>query len=238
MPLKLMCCVSLPPATILSVPIYEFSVANEELVTVDMEQYYQCCGKSVCSGCIYSFAKSGNDDKCPFCNSDRGNRTEEENNEDLMKRVEANDPASICLLAGNYHDGRRGFLQDNNKAMELWMRAADLGCSQAHFRLGDVYYKGGDMKKAKFHNEAAALAGHEVARSALGIIEAEAGNIERAIKHWTIGASYGDYQAMAALITLYENGLASRESIDSTLADTITLVPNLEAKQETLLSKS
>jgi TPR repeat protein len=155
---------------------------------------------------------------CPYCNSDRRNKTEEENNEDLMKRIEANDPASIFLLSGSYYDGLHNLQQDHNKAMELWMRAADLGCSQAHFRLGDVYYKGGDMKKAKFHNEAAALAGHEVARSDLGIMEAEAGNIEQAIKHWTIGASYGDYQAMHHLRILFENGLASRESIDSTLA--------------------
>jgi TPR repeat protein len=101
---------------------------------------------------------------------------------------------------------------------ELWIRAADLGCSQAHYRLGDVYFKGGDSKKAKFHLEAAAMAGHEVARCNLGGLEYNSGNIERAIKHWTIGASYGDYQAMHHLKICFENGLASRESIDSTLA--------------------
>jgi hypothetical protein len=35
--------------------------------------------------------------------------------------------------------------------------------------LGDVYHKGGDMKKAKFHFEAAAMAGNEVARCIVGI---------------------------------------------------------------------
>jgi hypothetical protein len=37
MPEKLICCVSLPPATILSVPIYDFAIANQELVNVQMD---------------------------------------------------------------------------------------------------------------------------------------------------------------------------------------------------------
>jgi hypothetical protein len=43
---------------------------------------------------------------------------------------------------------------------------------------GGVYLEGGDMKKAKFHLEAAAMAGHEVARCNLGSMENELGNIE------------------------------------------------------------
>jgi hypothetical protein len=70
MPNKLICCVSLPPATIASVPIRDFANANEELAKVPIEQYFPCCGKSICGGCIHSFRKSGNTRKCPFCNSD------------------------------------------------------------------------------------------------------------------------------------------------------------------------
>ena len=42
--------------------------------------------------------------------------------------------------------------------------------------------------------------------------------MERAIKHWTIGASTGCYRAMDNLRTAFEHGSISRESIDSTLA--------------------
>ena len=50
----------------------------------------------------------------PFRNSDRSIKTEEENNEDLMKRVERqNDAASIFLLANDYQHGLNGFRQDN-----------------------------------------------------------------------------------------------------------------------------
>ncbi len=73
------------------------------------------------------------------------------------------------------------------------------------------------MKKAKFHVEAAAMAGHEVARYNLGCMDHESGHIERAVKHLGIAASAGCYIAMHHLIKLFEKGRVSRESIDSTL---------------------
>ena len=217
MPVKLICCVSLPPATISSIPINDFAKANEESTTEETALYYPCCGKSICGGCIHSFRESGNTRRCPFCNSDQSNKTEEELVAEMMKRVEANDAASIKMLAGSHYHGLNGMLQDRAKAMELYGRAADLGSSKAHSSLGNIYYEGGDMKKAKFHLEAAAMAGHEAARYDLGVVEAQSGNMERAIKHWTIAASGGDYTAMHHLITFFEKGPVSRESIDSTL---------------------
>jgi hypothetical protein len=59
--------------------------------------------------------------------------------------------------------------------------------------LGGIYHEGGEYKKAKFHVEAAAMAGDEVARCNLGIVEGNSRNMERAIKHFTIAASAGDY---------------------------------------------
>ena len=51
------------------------------------------------------------------------------------------------------------------------------------------YYEGGHLKKAKFHYEAVAMAGHEAARCNLGTIKGASGHVEQAIKHWTIAAS-------------------------------------------------
>ena len=73
------------------------------------------------------------------------------------------------------------------------------------------------MKKAKFHFEAAAMAGHVGARYNLGDLEAKSGNFERAIKLWTIAASAGHCIAMNNLRVFFEDGVVSRESIDSTL---------------------
>jgi TPR repeat protein len=160
---------------------------------------------------------SGNISKCPFCNTDRSSKTDEEIVEEIVKRVEANDAVAIGMLAQHYYKGLRGFQQDHNKAVELWTWAADLGCSDAHNNLADEYRDLGDMKKAKFHSEAAAMEGNEIARYNLGIIGYEYGNMERAVKHWTIAASAGEYQAMYALRMEFEQGVVSRESIDSIL---------------------
>ena len=216
MPTQLICCASHPPATLTSVPIFDFAIANDRLADENMYMYYPCCGKSICRGCVYSFGQSGNDDKCPFCNADR-NKTREDQIEELTKRVEANDAASIYLLANSYHNGLNGFQQDCANSIELYTRAANLGYKKAHNQLGGIFREGGDMKKAKFHFEAAAMLGHEAARFNIGVLEYDYGNIERAVKHWTIGASAGDYDSMNHLRINFEEGYVSRESIDSTL---------------------
>ena len=83
------------------------------------------------------------------------------------------------------------------KAIEQYARAAEFGYSQAHYCLGNVYEEGGNLKKAKIHHEAAAIARHDGARYNLGGLECNYGrNMERAMKHWTIAASAGGFYAM------------------------------------------
>jgi TPR repeat protein len=135
-----------------------------------------------------------------------------------MRRVEANDPASICLLANFYQHGHNGFQQDHAKAMELYVRAAELGSIRANCHLAGIYHEGGDVKKAKFQLEIAAMAGDEEARCIVGLMEFKSGNMERAIKHFIIAASAGHYKSMHQLRILFEQGCVSRESINSTLA--------------------
>ena len=81
-----------------------------------------------------------------------------------MKWVEANDATAIYVLGSYYYHGLHGLQQDRAKAIELYAKAAELGCSNAHNQLGDEYRERGDLKKATFHTEAAAMAGHGVAR--------------------------------------------------------------------------
>jgi TPR repeat protein len=198
----------------LSVPIYDFALANEKVASRAMKEWYACCGKSICNGCVHSLCESGNGGTCPFCKADTLSGTDEEEVEKLMKRVEANDAGTMYALGHYYNQGQLGLQQDLAKGVKLWTQAAKLGSSDAQFQLGRIYDERGDTKKAKFHYEAAAMAGHEVARCHLGSIEGNSGNIERAIKHCTIAASAGHYIAMQNLI---EEGTVSRESIDSTL---------------------
>ena len=214
MPFQLICCLSLPPATITSVPIYDFQEANEELSTKETAVCYECCGKDICGGCISSCVESGNY-KCPFCKTMRMGKTDDEKIEELLKRVEVNDAGAIYVLGSYYSFEQLGLRQDREKTMELYAQAADLGHSQAHCELGNEYRLDGNLKKAKFHYEAAAMAGHEAARNNLGCMEEHVGNKERAVKHWKIAASAGCQNAMCALLIFYEQGLVSRDAIDT-----------------------
>jgi TPR repeat protein len=209
---------SLPHATITSVPINDYELANEELAEKATEVYYSCCGKTICTGCVYSFEKSGNIGTCAFCKA-RTYGTNDEKVKDLMKRVEANDAGATCALGKCYYHGQLGLLRDQEKALELYARAAKLGCSKAHNDLGVHFHEGGDMKKAKFHFEAGAMAGHEGARFNIGSMEFESGKQEQAVKHWMIAASTGDYGAMYNLQKSFEFGFVGRGVIDSTLTD-------------------
>jgi TPR repeat protein len=134
-----------------------------------------------------------------------------------MKRVEVNDAGAMSALGNYYYYGTEGVQQDREKASELYARAAELGYSKAHYNLGIDYQQGGKLKKAKFHYEAAAIAGHEGARYNLGQMELGSGHNERAVKHWMIAASAGHYDAMHNMLVAFNNGMVSRESIDSTL---------------------
>ena len=218
MPVRLVSCISLPPATIVSVPIRDYALAHRHRLAVQATaQYYTCCGKNICGGCVYSFSKSGNIGKCPFCKTDRMGKTNEEKIEELMKRVEANDAGAIYVLGSYYYHGQIGLQRDLKKAMDLWTQAAELGSSQAHFSLGNEYRQRGDSKKATFHYETAAMAGHEVARYLLGTIEEAFGNMERAVKHWIIASSAGSHHALWHLQQVFEKGLVSRDAMDSIL---------------------
>ena len=159
----------------------------------------------------------------------------------MMKRAEANDAASIFLLANSYHNGISGFTTDWGKAMELYGRAADLGYGKAHYNLGHMYDKGGNLKKAKFHFEAAAMAGNDRAMNNLGTMEAQSGNMERAVKHWMISASAGHYDAMDNLLIAFNKGLGvSKDALTSTLATYNTACAEMrsEARDAYIRSRS
>jgi TPR repeat protein len=80
------------------------------------------------------------------------------------------------------------------------------------------------------------MAGHELARCNLGNMEAKSGNIERALKHWMIAASAGDFGAMHNLLAALWHGHISRESIDSTLEAYNSCCVEMQVKHETLVS--
>ena len=188
-------------------------------------KYKPCCGKVICSGCSYAPVYDNQGNKvakrtCPFCRTPPPTDNKEII-ERLQKRVEVNDSIAILNQGNYYRDGTNGYPQDYTKALELWHRAAELGYTGAYCRIAYAYSNGEgvdvDKMKAKHHYELAAMGGDEVARSNLGINEAQAGNLDRAIKHWMIAVSIGDAPSLDRIKQLYTNGYATKDDYTKAL---------------------
>ena len=106
-------------------------------------------------------------------------------------------------------------------AIEYWTKAAELGDIDAHYNLGVLYRDGEgvgkDEEKAVHHYEKAAIGGHHDARHNLGCVQQDNGNIERAVKHFTIAANLGYEGSMRTLWEYYKHGCITKEDLDATL---------------------
>jgi TPR repeat protein len=141
--------------------------------------------------------------------------------ERINKRVEADDAYAIYSLGCKYYDGIRGLPQDYEKAMELWLRAGELGYAGSYFNIGNSYYTGrgveSDIKKAVHYWELAAMKGDVDARHNLGCMEGNAGNYDRAAKHWMISAGAGHDDSLNAIRECFMDGDATKEEFEKAL---------------------
>jgi TPR repeat protein len=114
-----------------------------------------------------------------------------------------------------HYKGKYGFPQDFVKALEFWHRSAKLGHAESYHNIGDAYLNGRgvtrDMKKAEYYWEIAAMNGDIFSRFNLGMKEQQAGNMERAKKHYMIAVKCGEIDALANLQHLYLSGYATSE---------------------------
>jgi TPR repeat protein len=72
-------------------------------------------------------------------------------------------------------------------------------------------------KKAKYYYELAAIRGNVPARYNLGISEEDAGNVNRAMKHWMISAAAGDDDSLKAIQQGYLAGHATKDDFEKAL---------------------
>ena len=180
-------------------------------------QYQSCCGKVICCGCIHAplYDDQGNEvdnKKCPFCRTPWP--TKESMIRRLQKRVELDDAVAIHNLGCDYSEGN-GFTQDYTKALELLHRAGELGHADAYSSIGSAYYNGQgvevDKKKANHYYEIAAMGGDSQARYNLGCMEANAGNMDRALKHYMIAIGAGFAETLDMIKQMYSKGFASKD---------------------------
>ena len=121
----------------------------------------------------------------------------------MKKRVENDDAAAIHLLGCFYRDGDYGLRRNMRKAIKLWLRPGELGYLAAYHDVASSYENGEgverDENKAKYYYELAAVRGNVLVRHTLGILEEDAGNMNRAVKHWMISAGAGYDNSLKAI---------------------------------------
>ena len=167
------------------------------------KRYRSCCGKMICSGCIHAVAiRDGGVGLCPFCRAPAPHT--DEVIEQMKKRVEIGDAEAIRNLGCYYKNGVYGLPQDRTKALELSHRAAKLGYTVSYYSIGGAYHVGNsverDEKKASHYYELAAMGGVVQARYNLGYFEDEAGNMDRALKHYMIGVRWSGFTPSLEMI--------------------------------------
>jgi len=188
-------------------------------------KYMSCCGKVICNGCAYAprYDNQGNkvaEDKCAFCRTPAP-KTQEEAVERLKKKFEADDAEAIYITGCYYAAGENGFPQDYPKALELYDRAGGLGYAGAYNNIGSSYQHGKgvevDMKKANHYYELAAMGGAVMARYNLGWLEENAGNADRALKHYMIAVRNGCAISLEETKDLYSNGHVTKDDYTAAL---------------------
>ena len=181
--------------------------------------YYACCGKVICKGCVHSpvYDHQGNvvaEKKCPFCRTPMP-KSNEEDIERRMKRIDMNDPIAIVKQGCYYRDGLNGLPRDYTKALELYHRAAELGHASAYVCIGYLFEFGKgvevDKKKAKHYWELAAIGGDMNGRHNLGNNEIRAGNYDRALKHYIIAVKSGSSESLEQIKEGYSKGHVTKD---------------------------
>ena len=200
----------------------ECPICFQELpIMAKLQKYKACCGKILCCGCWIASAEQSDNEPCPFCREPNPS-TDEEERKRMERRMELKDAEAIGLMGITYLTGGMGFEQDIGKALALLRNAVELGSMNAHYNLGCVYYLGKngvevDSQKAMYHYEIAAMAGCVGARYNLSLVEADIGNLHRAMKHLIISASAGHEQSLKGVQSGYRDGMVTKDDFEKTL---------------------
>jgi TPR repeat protein len=125
-------------------------------------------------------------------------------------------------LGCDYCNGEYGLPQDYGKAMELWLRAGELGYATAYSKIGYSYFHGHrgvekDAMKAKHYWELAAMGGDVISRSNLGLLEEYEGNMNRAVKHYMIAAGAGHDGSLEEIRECFMKGHATKDEFEKAL---------------------
>ena len=179
------------------------------------QRYMSCCGKTICSGCSYADVQDNHGNivvgkKCSFCRTPTPT-SDKEIIERIKKRMELGDEYAFDMIGCFHDEGEYGVPQDSAKAVELWRKAGKFGYNN----IGSSYYNGEgverDEKMASHYFELSAMEGNVMARYNLGANEYNAGNYDRALKHYMIAVRGGDTDSVKEIQRMYKEGHATKD---------------------------
>ena len=219
----------LPPPDDCAVCFVPLPSANFETV------YKSCCGNFVCKACVRENKESidkQNEEKnagkklaftCPFCREPEPTCFDVEFAR-LQARSLQNDHSAFTTMGNIYRDGL-GKAKDDLKALDCYIRAAELGSPGACTNIGIDYHEGNgvavDKETAALFERVGALRGSAIARHNIGLSEYLSGNHEIAIRHWKIAAEAGDQMSIDALKNIYDGKMPGKEFISKEEMDTV-----------------
>lgn len=189
-----------------------------------MSKYQACCGKRLCKGCsreqheilLKAYLEKNAGKKidphadlpktCPFCRkppvSSAGGHIRR-----LEERMLQNDAMAIVHMGTAALNGVLGMSKNELKAIDCFIRAAELGSADACCALADRFEAGttlsDDGESSAFFLKVGAIRGNISSRSLFGLHEYGIGNHEEGIRHWKIAAEAGFQPALDRLKEIF-----------------------------------
>jgi len=184
--------------------------------------FMTCCGKHICSGCIYKSVNRDRENgvprhkiKCAFCCQPTPKNNLKENKK-LMKRK---NPDAFMQMAVKYESGE-GVFQSDTKALEMRINAAERGLAQAFSIIALNYMEGDTVEqntsKAFEFSEVAAKKGSSLAHEQLASFHLKNCDMNTGIKHLKVAACAGEKE-LDSLMRLYKKEFVSKEDLTQTL---------------------
>ncbi|KAL7503325.1 hypothetical protein ACHAXN_001126 [Cyclotella atomus] len=157
--------------------------------------------------------------RCPFCRASTP-ESDDEYVEQLHHLVQKGNIYATKKLGQLYYEGKDGCQKDVAKAIEVLMKAGDLGIAGAYCSLGIIYYceeEFKDKEKSRYYLELAAIGDNITSRTILGDFDEEEGNLHRAYKHYMIAAICGNKDSLAKIQGGFNMGVVTKDEYENTL---------------------
>jgi len=185
----------------------------------DEIEFKICCGKRICIGCSYKQKLNDNkngvpksEQKCAFCC-----QLSPTNHIKAMKKLMKKNNSNAFIQMANHYKTGDGVMQSNTRALEMYIRAAELGDTRAFGMIGQYYFMTQNTSKAVEFWAVSAKKGSYYAHSLLASLDDMNGNADGCVEHLKVAANAGHKVSMDYLMDNYKRKFVSKEDLTQTL---------------------